>query len=73
MTGTVVARKDRLVYRALPSKLPKPTSKLEGLPDGYDTVTTYGDGGGKPVKVKNGPLTGWTVGGGERSQVYGKR
>ena len=51
---------------------PKVVSKLEGLPKGHDEVTTYGDGGGIPIKMKSGPLTGWTVGGGKRSEVYGK-
>ena len=50
----------------------KVSSKLEGLPDGHDKVTTYGSGGGFPIGVDSGPLTGWTVGGGKRSQVYGK-
>lgn len=51
----------------------KSGSEIDGLPKGRNKVTTYGKGGGHPVEVKNGPLKGWRVGGGARSEVYGSR
>lgn len=57
--------------RHMPLPPPKVVFRLDGLPKHHDKVTTYGGGGGKPIKMKSGPLMGWSVGGGKRSQVYG--
>ena len=51
----------------------KIVAKLNGLPKGHDKVTTFGEGGGRPIKVTNGPLKGWDVGGAELVEVYGNR
>ena len=45
---------------------------LYGLPDGYNIATSFGDGGGNATMVKSGFFIGWLVGGGNRSEVYGK-
>ena len=50
----------------------KPTAKLDGLPEGHKKVTTRGRGGGRPVKMKQGPTKGWFYGGEKRKHVYGK-
>ena len=45
-------------------------SRIDGLPAHHDKVTTYGGGGGSPIKIKSGPFKGWSFGGGNRSRVY---
>lgn len=44
---------------------------LEGLPDGFNKVTTYGSGGGFPIWIQEGILNSWSVGGGGRDGVFG--
>ena len=46
-------------------------SRLDGLPQGHDQVTTYGSGGGEPIKIVDGFSSIWLVGGGERAEVFG--
>ena len=48
------------------------TFRLDGLPEGQDMVETCGLGGGPPAKIVSGPLEGWSVGSGERSEVFGR-
>ena len=43
--------------------------KIYGFPK---RAKTYGDGGGHAIMMKSGPFIGWLVGGGNRSEVYGK-
>lgn len=47
------------------------TSKIDGLPQGHDKVTTYGKGLKTGIKINKGLFKGWLVGGGSRDQVYG--
>lgn len=46
-------------------------AELDGLPEGHKRVAVYGGGVRKPIKVKNGDLQGWLVGGGKRRHVEG--
>ena len=57
-------------YLTRPTKRLSP--KLDGLPKGHEVVITYGKGGGKSIKMKDGLLEGWHVGGGKKSEVWGK-
>ena len=47
------------------------TSSVDGLPEGHDKATTYGNGKKSPILIKSGPEKGWHIGGGLRKDVYG--